>query len=118
LYEAPGIQLYSLQVGDRAKDARAVNPAVIDLSGKIRDFSDTAALMLQMDAVVTVCTSSAHLAGSLGVPVHVVLPRHGQHFVWGYSSDETPWYPSARLYRQDQIGEWLPVMKRVAEALK
>lgn len=118
LYEADNVQLYSLQVGDRAREARPHSPLVIDLSNKIRDFADTAALMLQMDAIVTVCTSGAHLAGSLGLPVHIVLPRHGQHFVWGYGSDTTPWYPSARLYRQTVIGDWLGPMKAVVEELK
>lgn len=117
LYEAENVQLYSLQVGDRAREARPHGPLIIDLSNKIRDFADTAALMLQMDAIVTVCTSAAHLAGSLGLPVHIVLPRHGQHFVWGYGSSTTPWYPSARLYRQEVIGNWLAPLKAVVEGL-
>jgi ADP-heptose:LPS heptosyltransferase len=118
LYAAEGVQLYSFQVGDRAKECRSVAPLVIDLAPKIRDFTDTAALMLQMDAIVTVCTSTAHLAGVLGVPVHIVLPRHGQHFVWGHSGSTTPWYPSARLHRQERIGDWGPVIRGVAEALR
>ena len=70
-----------------------------------------------MDAVVTVCTSVAHLAGSLGIPTHIVLPRHGQHFIWGNTGLTTPWYPSARLYRQRKMGEWGPVIADVARAL-
>ena len=90
---------------------------IIDLSPKIRDFCDTASLMLQMDAVVSVCTSTAHLAGALGARTHVVLPRHGQHFVWEHGGDTTPWYPSMRLYRQERMGEWGPVISQVARAL-
>ena len=116
------VQLYSLQVGDRAAECRPYDPLVIDLAPRIRDFTDTAALMVQMDAVVSVCTAGAHLAGALGVSTHIVLPRHGQHFVWGYPSgaaggDTTPWYPSARLYRQERVGDWRSVIKQVAEAL-
>jgi hypothetical protein len=117
LYEANNVQLYSFQVGDKAKDARNMNPMVIDLSNKLRDFRDTAHLMMQMDHIVTVCTSTAHLAGSLGLDTHIVLPRHGQHFVWGYKSDKTDWYPTATLYRQDTIGDWTSPLKRVASQL-
>jgi len=117
LYEAKGVQLYSFQVGDRAKECRKYAPLVIDLSPRIRDFTDTAALMCEMDAVVTVCTATAHLAGSLGLKTHIVLPRHGQHFVWGHAGSETPWYPTARLHRQERIGDWASVISSVAGEL-
>lgn len=124
LYETPGLQLYSVQVGDRARDCRKYDPLIIDLSHRLRDFSDTAALLGTMDAVVTVCTAVAHLAGSIGVPTHVALPRHGPHFVWGYPQPEmtttgetTPWYPSMRLYRQDKPGDWRTVLKRIARKI-
>lgn len=117
LYEAKGVQLYSFQVGDRAKECRKYAPLVIDLSSRIRDFTDTAALMCEMDATVSVCTSTAHLAGSLGLKTHIVLPRHGQHFVWGHSGSETPWYPTARLHRQERIGDWASVISSVAGEL-
>jgi tetratricopeptide (TPR) repeat protein len=117
LYEAKGVQLYSFQVGDRAKECRKYAPLVIDLAPRIRDFTDTAALMCEMDAIVSVCTSTAHLAGSLGLKTHIVLPRHGQHFVWGHSGSETPWYPTARLHRQERIGDWASVISSVAGEL-
>jgi len=117
LYEAKGVQLYSFQVGDRAKECRKYAPLVIDLAPRIRDFTDTAALMCEMDAIVSVCTSTAHLAGSLGLKTHIVLPRHGQHFVWGHSGSETPWYPTARLHRQARIGDWASVISSVAGEL-
>ena len=117
LYQAPNIQLYSLQVGDRAKEIRGLNPLVIDLSPKIRDFSDTAQFMLQMDAVVSVCTSTAHLAGCLGMPTHVILPCHGQHFVWGHGHTDTPWYPTMKLYHQERLHDWQKPIEEVSTAL-
>ena len=117
LYEAKDVQLYSFQVGDRAKECRKYAPLVIDLAPRIRDFTDTAALMCEMDAIVSVCTSTAHLAGSLGLKTHIVLPRHGQHFVWGHSGSETLWYPTARLHRQERIGDWASVISSVAGEL-
>ena len=117
LYQASNIQLYSIQVGDRARDARPFAPLIEDLSGRIRDFSDTAGIVAQMDAIVSVCTAPAHLAGVLGVPVHILLPYHGQHFVWGHRGETTPWYPSARLYRQTAPGDWKSVIDAVAGAL-
>ena len=117
LYKVPGIQLYSFQIGDRAADCRGYDPLVQDLSKRVRDFADTASMMVQMDAMVTVCTSSAHLAGALGVPVHIMLPKRGQHFIWGISDKTTPWYPSARLYRQHKMGDWSWVIDEIAESL-
>ena len=117
LYDRAGIQLYSLQVGDRARECRPYSGLVHDLSSKIRDFSDTADFIQQMDAVVTVCTAVAHLSGALGVPTHVILPRHGQHFVWGHHGRITPWYPAVRLYRQERMGDWRSVIEEVVESL-
>ena len=117
LYECPGIQLYSFQVGDRARECRAAGPLIQDLSGQIRDFSDTAVLIRQMDAVVTVCTSVAHLSGALGVPTHIALPRQGQHFIWQHGNRYTPWYPSVRLHRQWRRGDWNDPIAEIAGEL-
>ena len=117
LYRAPGIQLYSFQVGDRAKECRPLNPLVFDLSPKIRNFVDTASFLKEMDVVVTVCTSVAHLAGTMGIRTHIVLPRRGQHFVWEHSGETTLWYDSVVLHRQAIAGDWASVLKQVSEVL-
>jgi hypothetical protein len=117
LYSCPGIQLYSLQVGDRARECRVAGPLIQDFSNEIRNFADTAVLVQQMDAVVTVCTSVAHLSGALGVPTYVVLPRQGQHFIWQHGTKTTPWYPSVRLFRQERRGDWSVPIAEVAREL-
>ena len=77
---------------------------------------DTAALMKCLDLVVTSDTSIAHLAGALGVPTWVVLPQ-APDWRWMLHRQDSPWYPTMRLFRQAQAGSWTEVMHRVAEAL-
>ena len=76
----------------------------------------TAALVDAMDAVISVDTSVAHLAGALGRPLAVMLP-HTPDFRWLLDRDDSPWYPSATLFRQHASGGWKPVLQRVAAAL-
>jgi tetratricopeptide (TPR) repeat protein len=82
----------------------------------VADFADTAALIAELDLVVTVDTSIAHLAGSLGVPVWILLPRDPD-WRWLTDREDSPWYPSARLFRQDVVGDWHAPITRVAAAL-
>ena len=81
------------------------------------DFTDTAALILEMDLVISVDTSVAHLAGVLGKPVWILLP-YTPDFRWLLERADSPWYPSARLYRQDLRREWPSVIQTVVEDLK
>jgi hypothetical protein len=78
----------------------------------LRDFSDTAALLDLMDLVITVDTSVAHLSGAMGKPVWVLL-TYSPDWRWLLDRDDSPWYPSARLYRQDKVGDWNGVFERV-----
>jgi tetratricopeptide (TPR) repeat protein len=87
-----------------------------DLSPALTDFSETAAVMSQLDLVVTSDTSVAHLAGALGLPVWILLAFHAD-FRWLRDRDDNPWYPTARLFRQKRIGDWDEVAARVAQAL-
>jgi tetratricopeptide (TPR) repeat protein len=105
------------------KDVRAADAAVlrarddlINVGEELADFSDTAALISQLDLVVSVDTSVAHLAGALGKPVWILL-THMPDFRWLLDRDDSPWYPSARLFRQDQSRAWDGVISRVREAL-
>ncbi|MDH3240292.1 MAG: hypothetical protein OEO83_06470 [Alphaproteobacteria bacterium] len=81
------------------------------------DFDETAALIDHMDLVISVDTSIAHLAGAMGKPVWVLLP-FVPDWRWLLDRGDSPWYPSARLFRQDEAGEWGAVMERVKSALK
>jgi ADP-heptose:LPS heptosyltransferase len=80
----------------------------------LRDFSDTAALLDLMDLVITVDTSIAHLAGAMGKPVWILLP-YNPDWRWLLDRDDSPWYPSARLFRQRQIGNWADVINQVVK---
>ena len=80
-------------------------------------FSDTAAVMKNLDLVITIDTSIAHLAGALGVPVWVILPKVPD-WRWMLDRDDSPWYPTMRLFRQKVSGDWEPVMASIVENLK
>jgi hypothetical protein len=82
-----------------------------------RDFRDTAEIVAGLALVVTVDTSVAHLAGSLGVPVWILLPAKGVDWRWMRERDDSPWYPTARLFRQALEGDWQDVLQRVVSAL-
>ncbi len=118
LLEVPGCRFYGLQVGPgRADlDGRALPPSFTDLGPAIGDFTDTAAIMANLDLVVSSCTAPAHLAGALGVPVWVLL-SHVADWRWLLDRDDNPWYPTARLFRQPRPGDWAAVSRDVAAAL-
>jgi Tfp pilus assembly protein PilF len=110
--------LVSLQKEIRASDAPALaqGKPILDFSSAIADFRDTAALVSLMDVVITVDTSVAHLAGAMAKPVWLLLP-YSPDWRWLLDRDDSPWYPTARLFRQPGIGQWAPAIARVAEAL-
>jgi tetratricopeptide (TPR) repeat protein len=114
-----GIECFSLQKEMRESDrlAAKAGQGIAFFGDELRDFADTAALCSLMDVVITVDTSVAHLAGALGVPTWVLLP-HTPDWRWLLDRDDSPWYPSARLYRQDARGQWAPVLQRVAADLR
>ena len=83
-----------------------------------KDFADTAAVMAGLDLVVSVDTSIAHLAGALGKKTWILLPHLGTDWRWMRGRDDTPWYPSARLFRQPGLGAWEPVVEGVLAAAR
>ena len=109
-------ELHVLQKDIRAADAPALAALHVH-DPLIEDFRDTAALVALMDLVVTVDTAPAHLAGALGVPVWVLL-QHGADFRWLSGRTDSPWYPTARLFRQRGYGNWTSVLAEVAAALR
>ncbi len=112
------VHFYSLQTGAPAAEAQTPPPGldVVDLAPLLTDFAETAALLSLLDLVVTVDTSVGHLAGALGRPAWV-LPWATHDWRWLLGRDDSPWYPSVRLFRQEQPNTWGPVLTRVAAAL-
>ena len=111
-------KFYSLQKDPRAEDKAALTAlsGVIDLTGHLTDFVETAALVSQLDLVVTVDTSVAHLAAALGRPTWILLP-HTPDYRWLLDRNDSPWYPSVRLFRQDERRDYTSVLARVREKL-
>ncbi len=115
LGEVPGISLYSLQVGAKIQqlsDAPATF-RVTDVCSKYTDFADTAAFITGLDLVITVDTSVAHLAGALGTPVWILLSHEYTDWRWLLHRSDSPWYPTARLFRQSRPGDWRGVVEAV-----
>lgn len=123
LLETPGITFFSLQKGTPAAQLADIPDRLrpIDFMGEVSDFADTAALVANLDVVVTVCTSMVHLTGAIGKPVWVLsrFDAHSLYAVWRSMSDResTPWYPTARLFRQSNPATWEDVVARIAAAL-
>jgi len=115
----PGVSLVSIQKGPT--EGQAANPPggfpLLNLSPDIRDFADTAAIMAGLDLVVCVDTSVAHLAGALGVPVWVLVP-FAPDWRWMLDREDSPWYPTMRLFRQDRPGSWDDALNRLESALR
>ena len=116
----PGVRLFSLQKGFGAEQLAAAPFPVEDL-GAVLDtaggaFTDTAAAMMALDLVVVSDSAVAHVAGALGRPVWVVLPL-APDWRWLLDREDTPWYPTMRLFRQQRLGEWDEVFERIAAAL-
>jgi ADP-heptose:LPS heptosyltransferase len=88
-----------------------------DGSSRDRDLAETAALAATLDLVITTDTCIAHLAGAMGLPVWILLP-HLADWRWMQHSETTPWYPTARLFRQPTPGDWSGVLKRVIAELQ
>jgi ADP-heptose:LPS heptosyltransferase len=103
------------------RDAEAIQLAaekrVEHVGGALADFDDTAAVLTLCDLVITADTAPAHLAGALGRPVWVLVP-FAPDWRWTLDGETTPWYPTARLFRQTSPGDWDAVLARVAAALK
>jgi hypothetical protein len=118
LATVPGVRFFSLQKG-RAAAAQAKSPPLglnlIDWTNDFHNFND-AALIANLDLIITVDTSIAHLAGALARPTWVLL-SFSPDWRWMLDRDDTPWYPTMRLFRQTKRGDWSSVVDRVATAL-
>ncbi len=114
----PGVRLCSLQKGYGSEQIAEVADRfpVMDVGSRFEDLMDTAAVMRNLDLVIASDTSLAHLAGALGVPVWVALPLEAD-WRWLSGRDDSPWYPTMRLFRQRLRGDWDEVFARIAAAL-
>jgi hypothetical protein len=113
------LRFVSLQVGSRSKDVERLPAAsLVDAATRLSDFMETAALVANLDLVIAVDTAVAHLAGGLGRPVWTLLP-FDPDWRWVISRpDDSPWYPSMRLFRQPRPGDWTAVIAKVAGELQ
>lgn len=119
LFSITGVTWYSLQVGEHAAQL-AQHPLaarMIDLSPLIHNFADTAALAGQLDLIISIDTSVAHLAGGLGLDCWVLLSAAAD-WRWFGQSGESVWYPTARLFRQPRPGDWASVIEQVGQELR
>jgi tetratricopeptide (TPR) repeat protein len=118
LAQVPGVTFYSLQkdVGNRPAEAVPPGMKLIDLAPRLSDFNVTAAVVSNLDLVISVDTSIVHLAGAMGRPVWNLLPRCPD-WRWMLKRSDSPWYPTMRLFRQQRRRDWATQMAQVAEAL-
>ena len=116
LWEVDGVSWFSLQVGERSGDISSLaGVKIADLSPWLVDFAETAAAVCRLDLVISADTSVAHLAGALGQPTWLLL-RYPSEWRWLLEREDSPWYPTARLFRQKEE-DWPRVAREVAAAL-
>lgn len=118
LFDIPGIRFYSMQKGPGLLEIIDEDERYVNLDRlQMNTFSDTAAVIENLDLVITVDTSVAHLAAAMGKAVWILLP-YVPDWRWMLHRNDSPWYPSVRLYRQQRIGDWSSVFKEVRRSLK
>lgn len=117
-FATEGVTFVSVQKGPKAAEAQSPPEGMrlVDLSGEIKDFDDTAAILMNVDLLVSVDSSPVHLAGALGRPAWVMLPFIPD-WRWLMGREDTPWYPSVRLFRQPRAGDWDSVVRAMAAEL-
>ncbi|MDB5805035.1 MAG: hypothetical protein JWN73_2357 [Betaproteobacteria bacterium] len=113
---ATGCRFVSLQMGADAYECATTGLTPFDCSAGITDFASTAAIIANLDLVVSADTSVAHLAGAMGKPVLLLLRRESGIF-WLHGRDDSPWYPRMRILRQSESGDWAPVLAQAAHWL-
>jgi hypothetical protein len=109
----PSVQFFSLQ---KYANVQVTDERLLDWTRELNDFNDTAAFVANLDLVITVDTAVAHLAGAMGKPVWALISA-SPDFRWMLDREDTPWYPSMRLFRQKTLGQWDDVIDRVLAAL-
>jgi hypothetical protein len=114
----PQYEWINLQVdADAEESAQLTAAGVTGYPGTIASFADTAALLMHMDVVISVDTAISHLSGALGRPTWIMLNQYGQDWRWLLDRNNSPWYPTATLFRQPTRGDWASVTKKIAQYL-
>jgi hypothetical protein len=116
LSSIPGIEFYGLQTGPEADDPAPPGMRLVKLGGEFGDFADSAAVIANLDLVISVDTSIAHLAGALARPVWTLIPA-SPDFRWLRDRPDSPWYPTMRLFRRQHGEQWINVVERMAAVL-
>lgn len=116
LFDIPNIAWVNLQLGPGRAQLQAMQAPILDWGDDLTDYAETAGLMAELDLVITVDTSVAHAAGAIGRPVWVMLP-YIPDFRWLLHRTDSPWYPTARLFRQPTNGDWAAVVSAMRAAL-
>jgi len=117
LMNVPDVHFFSLQLGPAASQLESNPFPITDLAPAISDFADTAALMANLDLIISVDTAVVHLAGALAKPTCVLLPS-SPDWRWMLRRRDNPWYPSVRLFRQQTLGDWQPAIQEVCLLLR
>jgi len=119
LWRAEGVEFFSVQVGPGTEQIRQLpdSTVIVDHTDHIQDFADTAALIMELDLIISVDTAVAHLAGALARPVWTLLPFIPD-WRWGLEGERTPWYPTMHLFRQPGVGDWDSVIPHVIRELR
>ena len=119
LMNIEGTTFYSLQMGEAAEQLERSEPPlrIVDLRERQKDFADTAAIVARLDLVISIDTSVAHLAGATGKPVWILL-YNAPDWRWLLHREDSPWYPTARLFRQSTPGNWQDVLTRIEIELR
>lgn len=112
----PDAEWISLQIGARSSEFMAFGDKITDMSQKIGNFADTAAILANLDHVITIDTAVGHLAGAMGVPVSLLL-AYSTDWRWGLAEHSTPWYPRHKVYQQKTPGDWNEVIARLGVGL-
>jgi hypothetical protein len=116
IFEIPNVCFYALQCGPEHEEIAPWQPKVHDLHNRLITVQDTAAILCDLDLLITVDTMAAHLAGALAIPVWTLLPYECD-WRWMLEREDSPWYPSMRLFRQPAPGDWSAVVSRLKQAL-
>lgn len=116
LFALPGLSWVSLQTGPARQNIETMQAPLLDLGAEISDLADTAAIMTHLDLVIGIDSAVAHLAGSLNRPVWILV-RANPDWRWRPGAESSPWYPTARLWRQQRLFDWAPVISSLAGAL-